>query len=237
MLASAFKLGLTRKRITAVPTFRKLSEAGNAGQGFFEADEVERVIVELPDHLRDLTRFCYLTSWRKAEARGLKWESVDLKGRVITLPTSKNGKRRSLALAGEVLEILKRREAARLVERNGEPRVSDFVFHWHGQQIVDFKRAWRTAVKDAGLPPKMFHDLRGSGIRNMVRAGVPETVAMSISGHRTRSTFDRYSITSGSDQQGHGISDGRIRRGRDRRADPRPAAGGHPSRDRRDRSP
>src|SRR5229473_8109711 len=163
MLASAFKLGLTRKRITAVPTFRKLSEAGNAGQGFFEADEVERVIVELPDHLRDLTRFCYLTSWRKAEARGLKWESVDLKGRVITLPTSKNGKRRSLALAGEVLEILKRREAARLVERNGEPRVSD--------------------------------------------------------------------------QQGHGISDGRIRRGRDRRADPRPAAGGHPSRDRRDRSP
>jgi hypothetical protein len=37
MLASAFKLGLTRKRITAVPTFRKLSEAGNAGQGFFEA--------------------------------------------------------------------------------------------------------------------------------------------------------------------------------------------------------
>jgi integrase len=162
------------------------------------------MIVELPDHLRDLTRFCYLTSWRKAEALGLKWESVDLKGRVITLPTSRNGKRRSLALAGEVLEILKRREAARLVERNGEPRVSDFAFHWHGQQIVDFKRAWRTAVKDAGLPPKMFHDLRRSGIRNMVRAGEPETVAMSISGHRTRSTFDRYSITSGSDQQGHG---------------------------------
>src|SRR5258708_9985408 len=77
MLASAFKLGLTRKRITAVPTFRKLSEAGNAGQGFFEADEVERVIVELPDHLRDLTRFGYLTSWRHGHARGLTCEACE----------------------------------------------------------------------------------------------------------------------------------------------------------------
>jgi integrase len=201
MLASAFKLGLSRKRITAVPSFRKLSEAGNARQGFFEADEVDRVIAELPEHLQDLTRFAYLTSWRKAEACGLRWEWVDLAGGTITLPTTKNGKRRSLALGGAVLEILKRREADRLVERDGEPVVSDYVFHWHGQRVIDFKRAWRTAVKAAGLPPKMFHDLRRSGIRNMIRRGVPETVAMSISGHRTRSTFDRYSITNGADQR------------------------------------
>lgn len=210
ILSAAYKLAVARKVVTEAPSIRKLSEAGNARQGFFERDEFAQVLKHLPEYLRDAVTFAYVTGWRKGEIIALKWDWVDQKAGTITLPDSKNGRSRVLAISGDLIELLSRREVARLIERDGNPVVSEYVFHRQGRSLGDFTKGWHGALRRAGFSyeekqpdgttrtryTRTVHDMRRSAVRNLVRSGVREGIAMSVTGHRTRSVFDRYNISS-----------------------------------------
>ena len=74
-----------------------------------------------------------------------------------------------------------------------------WVFFKDGQKINSFRKTWNTTCRQVGLEGKLFHDFRRTAIRDMIRAGIPEKIAMKISGHKTRSTFERYNIISETD--------------------------------------
>lgn len=200
LLSQAFSLGLLQKQVTSKPHIRKLPEE-NTREGFFEHDECETVVQHLPEYLQDFARFAYLTGWRTGELKQLEWPQVERRARLLHLTgkQSKNTKPRKVALEGVLWEIIERRWSERTYEMHGVTHVSTFVFHRNGQPVGDTRKAWKTACNAAGVPEKLLHDFRRTAVRNMVRAGVPETVAMKISGHRTRSIFDRYNITSEDD--------------------------------------
>ena len=73
------------------------------------------------------------------------------------------------------------------------------MFSRNGRKIGRYDKAWKTACRKAGLRGKLFHDLRGTAARNLVRSGIPEVVAIRITGHKTRSVFDQYNIVSHED--------------------------------------
>ena len=65
----------------------------------------------------------------------------------------------------------------------------------------------------AGCPDAILHDLRRVVVRNLTRARVPEKVAMSWMGHKTRSIFDRYRIVSEEDLHAAGESPAALMKG------------------------
>lgn len=77
--------------------------------------------------------------------------------------------------------------------------ICPWVFNRKGKPIKEFHRTWKSACIAAGIPGRIPPDFRWTAVRNLVRAGIPERVAMQMTGPKIRSVFERYNIVSEGD--------------------------------------
>lgn len=199
-LKRALNLGIKDEKILRRPYVPMLAEH-NVRTGFLGEIEYLALREALPAPLNHVLAFAHAYGWRKSELLALTWDRVDLRAGTVRLDpgTTKNDEGRVVVLTPELLTLLSRlwQETRALAERTGT--AIPWVFHRNGKQVRDFRGAWENACTKTGLAGKIPHDLRRTAVRNMIRAGIPERVAMMISGHKTRSVFDRYNIVSEGD--------------------------------------
>jgi integrase len=178
--------------VTDVPAFpAKLPETSRTG--FIEDAAFTKLLAALKEPgLRAMVLTAYRLGFRMSELKNLLVLQVAGGGIVLFAGATKNSKARKVPMPSDV------REAVEACCAGKQP--DSHVFTWpNGKQILDFRSSWAKACKAAGVPGLRFHDLRRSATRNIIRKGVPATVAMKITGHLTRAVFDAYDVTADQD--------------------------------------
>ena len=208
-LTRMLRLAYENGKLMRLPVIHKPKE-GVPREGFFERDQYEAVRRRLTPDLQVAVAIAYTFGWRmQSEVLMLERRQLDLDVGTLRLDpgTTKNDEGRLVYLTPELKALLGAQvDRIRAVERK-TGRIIPFLFpHLSGplrlgRRRRDFRKAWTIACKAAGVPGMHRHDFRRTAVRNMVNAGVPERVAMKVTGHKTRAVFDRYHIVSPGDLQ------------------------------------
>ncbi len=208
VMGRMFRLASENGKLLRVPPIKSLKEAPPR-QGFFEHEQYHAVYRRLPADLQVAAEIGHTYGWRiRSEVLTLALSQVDLKAGTIRLDPgqAKNDEGRLIYLTPQLTGLLTAQvdRVKTLMRERGA--VIPFLFpHLTGPHLgkrrLDFVKRWKTACRKAGCPGMLKHDLRRTAVRNMVNRGASEKVAMTATGHKTRSVFDRYHIVSPSDLQ------------------------------------
>jgi integrase len=206
VLTKMLRLAYENSKLLRLPVIRKLKESAPR-QGFFEPEQFLAVRRHLREDLQLAVTIAYTYGWRmQSEVLTLERRQLDLVAGTLRLEPgmTKNDEGRLVYLTPELKAMLGAQvERVRELERQ-IGRIIPHVFpHFRlparGQRLQNFRGLWKKACRKAGVPGMLRHDFRRTAVRNLVNAGVPERVAMTITGHKTRSVFDRYHIVSPGD--------------------------------------
>ena len=190
----------------------------NARQGFFEEADLKMMLEHLPTYLRPVILLGYYTGWRvRSEVLPMKWSQVDFDAGIVRLEpnTTKNDEGREFPFSSfpHLRGLLEsQRERTRALEKE-TGRIIPWVFHRSGRRIKSYRSQWDMAREAASteerdgvkvvtrphLKDRLVHDLRRTAVRNLERAGVPRSVAMKLTGHKTEAVYRRYAIVAKSD--------------------------------------
>ena len=190
--------------VSRVPYIAKLTE-NNVRRGFIEYDQYLALRSELPFHWALFLVIAYNTGVRRSEILGdnrkerlkepLRWDQVDREAKRIYFPKTKNGEARLVPFIGDMEAWI---EAAWDDHQQNWPDCP-YVIQKDGKPVYDPRKAWTKACQAVGLPDLWRHDLRRSAVRNLDRSGVSAKIATAITGHKTRSVYDRYNIVADRD--------------------------------------
>ena len=145
-----------------------------------------------PEHPPLLFVIAYHIGLRRGALLRIKWSQIDRAEGCIWMEGKRANRKPepvAVPIYGDMAKFLD------LQPKNGE-----FVFT-RGARIKDFRESWDQACARAEVPDLLFNDLRRTAVRNLRRAGVPESVIMKTTGHRTRTVFERYNIADQTDTQ------------------------------------
>jgi integrase len=200
VLKRAFNLAIQAGKALHKPYVPMLKE-NNVRKGFFEADQFAAVVARLPKPLQAIVKFAHITGWRiPSEVLTLEWRQVNFNTGEIRLDagSTKNGEGRVFPMTKALRNSLTVQKAeANKLKQSGT--IVPYVFHRNRRKIRTIRWAWKNACAGAGCPGRIPHDLRRTVVRNLVRAAIPERVAMTMTGHKTRSVFERYNIVTDGD--------------------------------------
>ena len=206
-LKRMFTLAVQGGTLLTKPYIPLLKEQ-NVRRGFFEPEEFQRIKRQLPVYMQGVAAFAFVTGWRTpSEILPLEWRQVDMLAGEVRLDagTTKNGDGRVFPFTAALRQVLD--DQWTIAETlKGQGMATGHVFCYTsgkraGRPITAsaFIHQWWKARVVAECPGRIPHDFRRTAVRNLVRAGVPERVAMQLTGHKTRAVFERYNIVSSGD--------------------------------------
>jgi integrase len=215
ILKAMFSLGMedttagAKPMVDRMPAWPKKLAEGKARKGFFTDEKVVAIQSHAKFWLRAFVEVDSSFGFRKGELLNLRVEQCDLLERQIRLDeNTKTDEGRTVPMTDRVFQYL--------VAMCRGKQATDYVFTREtGQRVIDGRADWQAACVAAGLGkfvkakgkngeyPKYFgpyiHDFRRSALRRFRRNGTPDTIGMKITGHKTRSTYDRYDIPDAQD--------------------------------------
>ena len=202
-LHKAFRLA-ERAGKAMCPPFPQIT-VRNVRTGFFERADFEAVRSHLPEAFQGPITFACLTGWRvPSEILTLRWKQVDFSAGMVRLEpgTTKNDEGRvfPFGVLPELANLLRARWEQALSLELATGQNIPWVFHWNDRGTLKeihpkaLYHRWKRACRLAGVPTRIPHDFRRTAVRNLERAGVPRSVAMKLTGHKTEAVYRRYAI-------------------------------------------
>jgi integrase len=184
LLRRMFNIAKDNGKITTLPSFKLL--VANKRKGFIPREVFPKIFAATPAKYQATILFLYETGVRPIEAQRIAWDAVNLDRGTITLldGETKNDEARIVPLSPTLVSLL-----SAVSDRSGK------VFARKGT----IQNIFNDACEAAGVTGAILYDFRRSAARNFRKAGIPESVAMRIMGHKTPGMYKQYDIVDDTD--------------------------------------